>query len=107
MQVTANSGRVEQSALSHYIRQVKGRIASKIYQTEEVSCYCGSNESFAITKNDRYGFNHQMNLCTRCGIIYASPRMTEGSYQKFYENEYRHIYDYGKKTKAKKQDDFD
>src|SRR3989304_2736386 len=96
MQVTANSGRVEQSALSHYIRQVKGRIASKIYETEEVSCYCGSNESFAITKNDRYGFNHQMNLCTRCGIIYASPRMTEESYQKFYKNEYRHIYDYGK-----------
>ena len=107
MQVTANSERVEQSALSHYIRQVKGRIASKIYETEEVLCYCGSNESFAITKNDRYGFNHQMNLCTRCGIIYANPRMTEESYRKFYENEYRHIYDYGKDMEAEYQADFD
>jgi 2-polyprenyl-3-methyl-5-hydroxy-6-metoxy-1,4-benzoquinol methylase len=46
-----------------------------------------------VTEFDRYGFDHKMRLCSECGILYANPRMTEDSYAKFYEQEYRYIYD--------------
>ena len=78
----------------YYISRVKSKLASGEYQTEEVPCFCGStvDEAIIVTHRDRYGLPHQMNLCKKCGLLYASPRMTEESYRKFYDNEYVHLY---------------
>lgn len=81
-------------AAQYYIEQVKRKMATGIYQTEPVACFCGSTTAMPVTDTDRYGFNHPMWLCKQCGIIYANPRMTEASYAEFYATEYRHIYDH-------------
>lgn len=82
-------------APSFHIRRVKTKLAMGQYSLEDVSCFCGKNDHHVVTEKDRYGFNHRMVLCKSCGLIYATPRMTEDSYRKFYENEYRPIYDWG------------
>jgi len=76
------------------IEQVKQKLACGAYHTEAVSCFCGSADAVVLREKDRYGFDHRMLVCRHCGLIYASPRMTEESYREFYRNEYRPIYDF-------------
>lgn len=78
---------------SFYIRQVKMKLASGIYHVEHVSCYCGEKDVLPVVRQDRYGFDYRMGMCKSCGILYANPRMTAETYQAFYDNEYRKIYD--------------
>lgn len=87
MQVTTDQ------ANAYHIGRVKRKLATGIYQTEPVACFCGSTDAQLVTDKDRYGFEHRMWLCKACGVIYANPRMTDASYAAFYEHEYRAIYD--------------
>jgi 2-polyprenyl-3-methyl-5-hydroxy-6-metoxy-1,4-benzoquinol methylase len=82
-----------ESSAAYYIGRVKRKLATGVYQTEPVACFCGSTNAVKVTDFDRYGFDHKMHLCKECGILYANPRMTEQSYGEFYATEYRHIYD--------------
>jgi 2-polyprenyl-3-methyl-5-hydroxy-6-metoxy-1,4-benzoquinol methylase len=82
-----------QSAAAYHIGRVKRKLATGVYQTEPVACFCGSTHAQLVTDTDRYGFDHAMWFCRDCGIIYANPRMTEASYAEFYATEYRPIYD--------------
>lgn len=66
--------------------------ADGLYPMEAVPCYCGASSPQVITTVDRYGMPCQTNLCSRCGLVYMSPRMTAAAYQSFYETEYRTIY---------------
>jgi 2-polyprenyl-3-methyl-5-hydroxy-6-metoxy-1,4-benzoquinol methylase len=84
---------IAEGAAAYYIGRVKRKLAAGIYQTVPVACFCGSSNAVKLTDFDRYGFDHKMHLCKECGVIYANPRMTEDSYAKFYEQEYRYIYD--------------
>lgn len=84
-----------QPAPSFHIQRVKTKLAMGEYILEDIPCFCGSTNQQTITEKDRYGFNHRMVLCKSCGLIYNTPRMTEESYRKFYEDEYRPIYDWG------------
>ncbi len=81
------------TAASYHIGRVKRKLATGVYQTEPVVCFCGSTDAQLVTDKDRYGFDHCMWLCKACGVIYANPRMTETSYAEFYATEYRPIYD--------------
>lgn len=93
---THNQGGVKSTAPpAYYIQRVKTKLANDEYQTEHVKCFCGSDDYIPIAHKDRYGFDHPMSLCKSCGLIYATARMNEESYRKFYENEYRQIYDWG------------
>lgn len=80
--------------IAYHIGRVKRKLATGVYQTEPVACFCGSTSAQLVTDKDRYGFDHAMWLCKDCGVIYANPRMTEASYAQFYAEEYRHIYDH-------------
>jgi len=80
-------------APAYWIHRVKSKLASGEYATEEVPCFCGATESYPIVSRDRYGIPHQMVLCKECSLIYANPRMTKASYERFYNEEYRAIYD--------------
>lgn len=85
-------------AATYYIGRVTRKLATGVYQTEPVACFCGSTSAQLVTNKDRYGFDHAMWLCKECGVIYANPRMTDASYAQFYAEEYRHIYDQPEET---------
>jgi SAM-dependent methyltransferase len=63
-----------------------------LYKTEEVPCFCGSNNYKKMMNKDRYGMRYTLCLCLDCGILYANPRLTEESLKMFYETDYRDIY---------------
>jgi len=81
-------------ALAYHIQRVRTKIASGIYKTEPVKCFCGQDDGIQVTDQDRYGIEYLMFLCKNCGILYANPRLTEDSLSEFYSCEYRPIYDF-------------
>ena len=91
--MTMNKEGAVAPAASYFIGRVKRKLATGVYQTEPVACFCGSTSALLVTDKDRYGFDHPMWLCKECGVIYANPRMTDESYAEFYATEYRKIYD--------------
>ena len=61
---------------------------------EEKKCLCNADNPIVISKKDEYGLYQENVMCGSCGLIYANPRLSEKSYQKFYSsNFYREIYD--------------
>ena len=86
----ANSQTMSVAALSALMFRKK--VEAGDYLTEEVACFCGSGLHRVVTNKDRYDFDHTMCLCEECGLLYANPRMTQESYDKFYSTHYRDIY---------------
>ena len=82
-------------AITYYIERVKRKLATGTYATESVACFCGDDQGQAVRSIDRYGLPHRMCFCSRCGLLYASPRMTEDALKQFYLDDYRPIYDAG------------
>jgi len=86
--------------IAYYVNQVKNKLDSSEYPTEETTCFCGGKDNFTVlTEKDRYSIPHRMVACRECGLIRVNPRMTEAAYNRFYNEEYRQIYDtweYGK-----------
>lgn len=75
-----------------YIAQVKRKISSGEYPTEEISCFCGSHDFTPLTKKDRYGIPYQAVICNECALVRANPRPTASAYAQYYNNEYRKIH---------------
>ena len=86
---------IEPATLVGRVLKLNAKIKNGHYKFEETPCFCGSEESKTIVKKDRYGIFYTLNLCANCGILYASPRMTDESAGEFYESDYRDIYDFG------------
>lgn len=82
-------------AIAYHLDRVKRKLASGTYATEPVDCFCGSTDGTVIREVDRYGLPHRMHFCARCGVLYASPRMTDAALAEFYKADYRSIYDDG------------
>ncbi|WP_292527216.1 class I SAM-dependent methyltransferase [Methanoculleus sp.] len=78
----------QQQALESF----KRKIANNEYSFEDVPCLCGEGEGILIGTRDRYGLEVHTHLCEHCGVMWTSPRMTEDSLKKFYEDDYRSIY---------------
>lgn len=89
---------LKQTKLSMNEKQLKTRdivikkIESGFYKFEKNTCLCGSNECDLITTNDMHGIPVEIVLCKNCGMIYLKNRMTQESYNDFYENHYRDLY---------------
>ncbi|HEA31077.1 MAG TPA: class I SAM-dependent methyltransferase [Leeuwenhoekiella sp.] len=78
--------------------QVSGKVDKGVYEFEEIACpICSSAKNEVIGEKDRYGLFFKTNICTACGFVYTSPRMTQGAYNQFYNIEYRQLY-VGKET---------
>lgn len=75
------------------IADVCKKLASGDYPQEEVPCLCGEHQGLCIARVDRYGIPHRTVLCARCALLRTNPRMTRASYQHFYVNHYRAIYE--------------
>lgn len=74
--------------------EVKKKEMMGQYVFEEWDCDCGApfSELNTIAGKDRYGLNIQTKICPRCGMLMTNPRMTQDSYNKFYDTEYRKLY---------------
>ena len=73
--------------------QIKEKIKENIYSFEEVPCcVCGGKNFETLSEKDRYGLYVPVVICKTCGLIQTNPRMTQESYNQFYDIEYRKLY---------------
>ncbi len=73
--------------------QINLKVRDGFYKFETVKCGCCRNSnSKPLAWKDRYGLKCPIVICTECGLIFTSPRMTLQSYMKFYDCEYRSLY---------------
>ena len=73
---------------------VKKEISESNYKFEEYDCECGTHydELITIAKKDRYGLELNTKICPNCGLLMTNPRMTQETYNKFYDSFYRRLY---------------
>jgi 2-polyprenyl-3-methyl-5-hydroxy-6-metoxy-1,4-benzoquinol methylase len=73
--------------------EVEKKILNGIYKFETITCpICGTTETELLSEKDRYGLDYRVVICKTCGLIYTNPRMTQKSYNLFYDSEYRKLY---------------
>lgn len=74
--------------------EVKKKQNSGVYMFEEYECDCGTaaNELITIAEKDRYGLKLYTKICPHCGLVMTNPRMSQNSYNQFYDSEYRRLY---------------
>jgi 2-polyprenyl-3-methyl-5-hydroxy-6-metoxy-1,4-benzoquinol methylase len=74
--------------------EVSRKVREGVYEFEEVLCpVCDNKNEFnGLSEKDRYGLYHPVKICRDCGLVQTNPRMTEEAYGKFYNSEYRLLY---------------
>lgn len=73
--------------------KIQNHLDSGKYTFEEVSCLiCGSKNYEALSEKDRYGLYMPIAICRDCGLVQAAPRMTQESYNHFYNDGHRRLY---------------
>jgi len=73
--------------------QVENRIQENKYVFENINCpICKIDHTEKLGEKDRYGLYYTTVICKDCGLIYTNPRMTQDSYNEFYNTEYRKLY---------------
>lgn len=95
------------------VHRVIQKLDTGVYVTEPTKCLCGADDDVVLTEFDKFMMPHRMVLCNECCLIRANPRMTEESYNRFYNDEYLPIYDgfefagreYNNEVVFKKQED--
>lgn len=68
------------------------KLEEQEYKYESVKCECGSSSFETLAEKDRYGLNVNTVICKSCGLMMINPRMNQESYNLFYDNEYRKLY---------------
>jgi hypothetical protein len=53
---------------------------------------CSSIQSIHFDTREFRGYQVTNKLCSNCGLVYQSPRMTDEELATFYEHEYRQVY---------------
>ena len=72
---------------------VEEKIEQGSYEFESIDCaICDSNGFETLAQKDRYGLNMTTVICQNCGLVQTNPRMTQASYNSFYNEEYRPLY---------------
>jgi 2-polyprenyl-3-methyl-5-hydroxy-6-metoxy-1,4-benzoquinol methylase len=74
-------------------RAVIAKVEAGAYQLERSPCLCGGHQDCLICTVDRYRIPHRTVLCEKCGLIRTDPRWTRDSYNDFYRNYYRAMYE--------------
>jgi 2-polyprenyl-3-methyl-5-hydroxy-6-metoxy-1,4-benzoquinol methylase len=74
-------------------QEIEAKIESKKYTFEYVKCViCQESDFEKIAEKDRYGLYVPTVICKTCGLLQTNPRMTQESYNEFYDKEYRTLY---------------
>ncbi len=72
---------------------IEDKINKGVYVFEKVPCcICNSEEFEQLAEKDRYGLYVSTVICKSCSLVQTNPRMTQKSYEEFYNNEYRRLY---------------
>jgi 2-polyprenyl-3-methyl-5-hydroxy-6-metoxy-1,4-benzoquinol methylase len=72
---------------------VENKIIKNIYKFEPIQCcVCNGSKFRKLSEKDRYGFYYPVTICRDCGLVQTNPRMTQESYNEFYQEEYRKLY---------------
>lgn len=58
----------------------------------EICPLCGQDKSILFDRRDFRGFDVTNVLCSNCGLVFQSPRMTASELENFYQDEYRIAY---------------
>lgn len=67
---------------------------SSCKKTLTLNCNCCGDTAFKLyAHQDRYGLPVRSMQCTRCGLIFITPRMVKKAYDEFYEHWYRKLID--------------
>ena len=75
---------------------VEDKINSKEYTFEKVNCViCNGSDFELLAEKDRYGLYVPTVICKKCGLLQTNPRMNQESYNKFYDSNYRRLYEGG------------
>ena len=72
---------------------IEEKVRGGIYKFVETSCpICGSLKLEELSDKDRYGLYMPVGICTQCGLIQTSPRMSQKAYSEFYNKEQKLLY---------------
>lgn len=75
-------------------RQIDRKVESGVYAFEAVTCaICQGADFEPLAEQDRYGLHFPVVICRGCGLVQTNPRMTQASYDAFYNSEYRRLYE--------------
>lgn len=75
-------------------RQIDRKVEQGRYRFEAVPCaVCQGADFEPIAEQDRYGLRFPVVICRACGLVQTNPRMTQESYNEFYNTEYRRLYE--------------
>lgn len=66
------------------LERIGKRLRDGTYELETTPCFCGRPGGIKIADRDRWGFPVRTLLCTVCGLLRASPRMTPASAARFH-----------------------
>ena len=74
-------------------RKIQKHIDNRDYHFEEVDCLvCSGHDFDPLSEKDRYGLYMPVAICRDCGLVQASPRLTQESYNHFYNDGHRRLY---------------
>lgn len=72
-----------------YRKRLLYKIENNIYKLQSVKdCICGSRNFEQLAGKDRFGLPVNSNICTKCGLITSTPRISLRSLGDFYDYEY-------------------
>ena len=75
-------------------RQIDQKVQDGEYRFEHVvCCVCQGSDFESLADKDRYGLYVPVVICRVCGLIQTNPRMDRASYRRFYNEEYRKLYE--------------
>jgi 2-polyprenyl-3-methyl-5-hydroxy-6-metoxy-1,4-benzoquinol methylase len=90
-----SSGTAQLPGLTPAQQQVRAAILAmdRTEDYESVPCPCGAvKQDRLLAEIDRHGLPCRNVICEACGLIRVTPRWREDRYRRFYESEYRSLY---------------
>lgn len=79
----------QRESLQRFMTRVKNRE----YDNTPHPCLCGEADDVLIACKDRYGIPLRTLLCKGCGLMRSDPYLSPDALVKFYQHEYRGIYE--------------
>jgi hypothetical protein len=77
--------------------RIENKILTQIYTFQDVSCpVCESCDYELLAQKDRYGLPVTTVICKTCGLLMLNPMMIQDSLNKFYNEDYRELYNSSK-----------
>lgn len=84
----ARAGERRKSSLAQALK-ILDKLMDGTYTYVPTKCFCGADSDITLVESDRYGFPHRMVICEECALVRVNPRLSDDSYHRFYNDDYR------------------